>query len=264
VVKAIIAVQSSVYSPRAVTRILRLLEALAKAPEGCTLAELNVALSAPKSSLLVLLRPLVAEEYLLHTGGRYFLASNMFSLASEILSTRQFHRLIRPHVEALARRTHESVFLGMLDRESRMMTFIDKVDSPYSVRFTLPVGSARPLYATAGGRLLLAYQDKAWQDDYIQQVQLTPLTPSTVDNRGDLQRELDSIRKTGLSMSIEESSEGGSAIAAPVFDVDGSVVAALVVAAPTSRLKRQLPLIQQALLEVANAASITRREKTSD
>ena len=57
--------------PRALARLLALFDALSLASNGMTLAELNVALESPKSSLLNLLRPLVAEGFLVHSAGTY-------------------------------------------------------------------------------------------------------------------------------------------------------------------------------------------------
>ncbi|MFX8323984.1 helix-turn-helix domain-containing protein, partial [Acinetobacter baumannii] len=50
--------------PRSLMRILRLFETLGDATEGMSLADLSLTLQVPKSSLLTLLRPLVAEGYL--------------------------------------------------------------------------------------------------------------------------------------------------------------------------------------------------------
>ncbi|MFL6679759.1 MAG: helix-turn-helix domain-containing protein, partial [Burkholderiaceae bacterium] len=50
--------------PRSLARLLGLFDVLSLMPNGMSLAELNVTLESPKSSLLNLLRPLVAEGYL--------------------------------------------------------------------------------------------------------------------------------------------------------------------------------------------------------
>ena len=72
-------------SPRSAIRIFRLLEALSRQGEGSSLAQLSSELASPKSSLLMLLRPIVAEGYLARTNGRYMLGPRMHKLAAEIL-----------------------------------------------------------------------------------------------------------------------------------------------------------------------------------
>ena len=57
-------------TPRSVMRVLRVFEAVAAQREGNTLAQLSSQVGSPKSSLLMLLRPLVAAGYLLHVDSR--------------------------------------------------------------------------------------------------------------------------------------------------------------------------------------------------
>src|SRR5215203_3527413 len=96
-------------SPRSLRRILGLFDTIAKASNGLSLAELSIMLESPKSSLLMLLRQMVDLNYLVHEGDRYRLGSAIFRLASDILSMRQFPKLIRPYMEELAARSQESV-----------------------------------------------------------------------------------------------------------------------------------------------------------
>jgi DNA-binding IclR family transcriptional regulator len=96
-------------SPRSLARVLGLFEALAAADGGLTLTQLSTALDAPKSSLLLLLKPLVAMGYLEHGAARYTRGAAVFRMAASILSARRFPRLIRPYMEALVARTRESV-----------------------------------------------------------------------------------------------------------------------------------------------------------
>jgi hypothetical protein len=150
--------------PRSLARLLGLFDALARSPDGLSLADLNVALESPKSSLLNLLRPLVSEGYVLHDGNRYRLGPAIFRLAANIMSVWNFSKLLHPYLEELASRCHETVYLGVLDREHGVITYVDVIESAKSVRYAMPVGTRRPLYCTAAGRLLLAHADQNWQD----------------------------------------------------------------------------------------------------
>ena len=143
--------------PRALTRILRLFDTLAKRSDGLSLAELNTVLESPKSSLLNLLRPLVADGYLMHSHGLYRLGPTAFRLAANIMSAWNFGKLVRPFLEELAARSGESVYIGVLDREQQVITYIDTIDSAKSIRYSIPIGANRPLYCTAAGRVLLAF-----------------------------------------------------------------------------------------------------------
>lgn len=242
-------------SPRSLTRVLGLFGAIAHAGEGMTLARLSAELASPKSSLLMLLRPLVAKGYLTHEGGLYQLGPSLFRLAADILSTRSFPKLIRPFMQQLAERSRESVYLAVIDRQARCVTYVEGVESPQAVRYMAPLGAPRPLYCSAAGRLLLAHEDAAWREAYLRTVQLKPMTERTVTNRSQLRKELEKIRKTGLAISIGEAVPGAAGLAAPVFDTEGKTVAALLIGAPVDRFERELPALRKLMKEVATQAS---------
>ena len=241
--------------PRSLARLLGLFDALARSPDGLSLADLNVALESPKSSLLNLLRPLVSEGYVLHDGNRYRLGPAIFRLAANIMSVWNFSKLLHPYLEELASRCHETVYLGVLDREHGVITYVDVIESAKSVRYAMPVGTRRPLYCTAAGRLLLAHADPSWQEEYLRTIKLERRTPKTITSKKELRARLDDALRQGHTVSIGELMPESAGIAAPISGADGKVVAALAIGAPTERFEQELPTLRKILLEVAERAS---------
>jgi DNA-binding IclR family transcriptional regulator len=241
--------------PRSLTRLLGLFDALARSPDGLSLADLNVTLGSPKSSLLNLLRPLVSEGYLLHDGSRYRLGPAVFRLAASIMSVWNFSKVLHPYLEDLAGRCHETVYVGILDRDQGLITYVDVIESSQSVRYAMPVGTSRPLYCTAAGRLLLAHADKDWVDEYIQKTKMERRTPQTIAGKRELRAELEKVLLDGYSVSVGELMRESAGIAAPIFGSDGKVVAALAIGAPSDRFEAERPMLQEVLLEVARRAS---------
>lgn len=241
--------------PRSLTRLLGLFDALAKSGNGLTLAELNTLLESPKSSLLNLLRPLVAEGYLNHDNGRYRLGPTIFRLAGNIMSVWNFSNVIRPYLEELGQRSHESVYVGVLDRASKAITYVDTIDSPHAVRYSIPVGGVRPLYCTAAGRVLLAFADQEFQDEYLRSTKLEARTERTITTRKVLRAELDRVVRTRLSISIGEMFPESAAIAAPIFGANGKIAAAMAIGAPAQRLEPRLEPLKLIIADVATRAS---------
>jgi DNA-binding IclR family transcriptional regulator len=246
--------ERDVTGPRSLARLLGLFDVLSLMPNGMSLAELNVTLESPKSSLLNLLRPLVAEGYLIHSSGVYRLGPSIFRLAASVMSAWNFPKLIRPFMEELVERTSESALLSVLNREAEVLTYVEIVDSPHPVRYQIPVGTTRPIYASTAGRLLLAYTEKPWRDQYVNTVafKLKTATPIT---RASLTRELDKIRSEGLSWSIDGFLPGLAAVAAPVFDGDGRCIASLNIAGPSDRFRNDLETLKATVRDVASRAS---------
>jgi DNA-binding IclR family transcriptional regulator len=236
-------------------RLLGLFDALAKSKEGLSLAELNTELSSPKSSLLNLLRPLVASGYLNFHSGRYRLGPAIFRLSANIMSVWNFSNAVRPYLEELAERSQESVYLGVLDRVGKVITYVDAVESPHPVRFSVPIGAIRPLYSTAAGRVLLAFASEQWQEEYFRTTKLEQRTARTIATRKGLREELERIRKTHISVSIGENFPESAAISAPIFGADGTLVAAIAIGAPSERLAPRLAELRPMITDVASRAS---------
>lgn len=240
--------------PRSLSRVLRLFSVLADSQGGMSLAELSVVLDSPKSSLLNLLRPLVADGFLVHANGLYALGPALFRLSATVLAAWDFPKLIHPFLQELAEKSGETALLGVLNREADAMVYVDVINSPQPVRYQIPVGTMRPLYASAAGRLLLAYADADYQREYLANVKFKsniakPLTKT------DLVQELEHIRRDGYSVSIDAYLQGLSAIAAPVLDAEGVCVASINLAGPTERFKSDIDFLKSTVLEIASQAS---------
>lgn len=240
--------------PRSLARVLALLGKLSAAEEGLTLAELSAALECPKSSLLNLLRPLVAEGYLSNALGTYRLGPAIFRLSASVLGSRKLPRLIRPFMAKLARETGESVLLGVLSKEAGAMTYIDVIESAHPIRYQIPVGTTRPLYTSASGRLLLAFAEEEWRETFLSSVRISVRTrvPVTIPT---LRKDLQQIRAAGYAFSIDGYMLGASAVSAPVFDAHGGCAASLTVAGPSERFRDRVEDLRRMTCEAAQEAS---------
>ncbi|MCF7768958.1 IclR family transcriptional regulator [Achromobacter pulmonis] len=245
--------------PRSLLRILGIFEVLARGTGGATLAELSSELEAPKSSLLLLLRPLVAHKYLMHAAGRYELGPSIFQLSAEVLASAGVTKILRPYVEELAARCEESVFLALIDKDAKTVTYIDGIDSKQPVRYSVPIGTKRPLHVSAAGKLLFAFQDQAWQKKYLRTAKFKPMTGKPLPDKEAFECQLHEIRASGIAVSMGEAVAGASGIAAPIIKADGTASYALMIAAPSDRFVQSLPALRQLLQEVAAGASATLR-----
>jgi len=249
---------------RSATRLVALFEALARSEEGISLAELSATIAAPKSSLLGLLRSMVTLGYMEHDRGLYRLGPKAFRLAADILAIRRFPNLVRPILQELQAKSGETVFLVVLDRAAQRMTYADIVDSPNPVRYTVPTGTTRPLYVSAGGQMLLAYQEPGWADTYIRSTRLDKLTGRTITDPEALRERLAAIRRDGFAISIGETVPGAAGVAAPIFNADGSVSAGLLIGAPIDRFEQELPDLKRLLREATARVSGMPRSLVED
>jgi DNA-binding IclR family transcriptional regulator len=237
---------------------MQVLEVLAGAREGLTLAELSFSLVLPKTSLLHLLRSLEASGHVRKMTEGYKLAAASFRLAASIAANRTVQDIASDILQDLRDRTEETVLVGAFTYDKRCAVYIDRRASPQAVRFAPEVGEQRPLYSTGVGKLLLAFSPANFRDAYLKELKLVAHGPRTLTNKSALRENLERIRRDGIAVSVDEMVEGGSAMAAPVVSPDGSIRAALVLAIPTTRFLVKRVALEQLLRKcAAELSSVT-------
>ncbi|MNL39643.1 HTH-type transcriptional regulator YiaJ [compost metagenome] len=91
-------------------------------------------------------------------------------------------------------------------------------------------------YATANGKLWLAYGDRKALDGYLAATALTPLSDDTLTGREVLLAEMDRIRENGFATNRGEREVGLGAVAVPIFGRLGRMVAGISIFAPANRM----------------------------
>lgn len=230
-------------SPQSVTRVVRLLEALCASSEPLSLADLSRRLATPKSSLAALLRGLAEEDFVIGADGTWRLGPGAFGLGSALAEARrrlQSSDLIRDGMRRLCAATGETVLFAVGDGEGDQLTYVDMVESRNVVRYSVSVGDRRPLYATAGGRALLATCSQDATDSYLRRLSAQAFTPATLVDRKALAAAIADAREQGVAQTVDQAADGVTGTASAIRDAAGLVLGALVVAAPTPRAQGRL------------------------
>jgi DNA-binding IclR family transcriptional regulator len=246
-------------SPQSVTRVIQILEALCASPTPVSLANLSRVLDAPKSSIAALLRGLVEADFVVSSEGAYRLGPSAFGLGSALLEARrrlQSSDLVRAGMRRLADRSGETVLLAVRDTDAETMTYVDVIESRNTVRFAVSVGDRRPLYCTAGGRVLLAAGSEEDLRRYLNRLKARRMTVHTEINKQRLADAIAAARDGGVAQTVDQAADGVTGTAAVIRDAAGSVIGALIVAAPSARLQHRGA--ELALLVREEAAAISR------
>nr|WP_231377845.1 IclR family transcriptional regulator [Sphingobium sp. JAI105] len=242
-------------SPRSIGRVLNVLDALTDSPRGASLTELSQVLQIPKSSLLVMLKGMQLSGHVKELDKRYRLAGGAFDLAFKILATRPDASTLKEATQELWARSQETAVLTTIDRERQMVTYIDAIESPESVRYTVRLGITRGLHCTAAGLVSLAFQDDAYIDYFLSTAHLQRFTPNTMTDPDALRDRLEKIRRDGVVISRSEAVLNSIGIAAPVINAAGRVDHALLIAGPVERMDRRANELVAVVRDVAAKAS---------
>jgi len=197
------------------------------------------ATGTPKSSLLGLLQGLREEGCVVREAdGAYALGHRFLRLATSAVFGEQLVGLLRPILTELVAATGETAVLGVLSTDQRMITYLDRVESPNPIRYAVETGVQRELHCTAGGKLLLAFMAPPRLDTVLDTIALQEFTPTTITDRDRLKTELARIRADRISRTSDERISGASGLAVPVFGPDGAVTATILIAGPSDRMQR--------------------------
>jgi DNA-binding IclR family transcriptional regulator len=222
---------------QSVDRAISVLELLAKQGRA-GITEIAEELGVHKSTASRLVsvlenRGLVEQQ---GTRGKYALGFGIARLAAAGTRRLDLTKLSQPVCEDLARRIGETVNVAVL--HDRAAINISQGFGAATVAVQNWVGQRTPLHATSSGRVLLAYLDAADREATLDKP-LRRYTPHTVTQPAELAAELDRTRRDGFATSFEQLEMGLHAVAVPVFDPRGEVIAAISASGPSYRLSRR-------------------------
>ncbi|MDQ6683937.1 MAG: IclR family transcriptional regulator, partial [Pseudomonadota bacterium] len=209
---------------RATGRVLEVFEYLASSGQTATLATLSARLAVPKSSLLPLLRTLVARGWLEQPVPATYQVSTQSLFGGRWAPARkELSAVARPFLARLSDESGESTMLAVLPSGADSVVYIDKVDSPKTVRYVAELGSTRPLHCTSSGLVVLAFMPRERRDALLRSIPLERFTARTLTSRRALTKRLDEIARDGVAVVVQEFNLVAVAVAAPIRDRDGEV-----------------------------------------
>jgi DNA-binding IclR family transcriptional regulator len=184
----------------------------------------------------------------------YKLGCMAFQLGNIVAIQLRLVNTALPHMKSLASLSGETVFLAIIS--GWRILVLETVETPTRIKLTVDPGSTQPLYAGATSKILLAYQKESFIDSLFQKVVLTKYTENTPTDPMLIQEELRTIREQGFAFSYQEVDLGACAIAAPIFDGRGNVMAGIVAAGPKERFSEETkPRLIQMVKDTAKRIS---------
>jgi DNA-binding IclR family transcriptional regulator len=187
--------------------------------------------------------------------GRYAIGPRMVSLALRVSARADLAAVARP-ILASAGRAHRRDGAHRHPRhDSNVSVYIDKSRARTRVRYTVSLGERRELYASAMGKLLLAYMPAASCDAYLKTEKLKAFTPNTITSVRELRGELARIREEEMSRTSSERVRGASALAAPVYGPGGAFHVGMGLAGPSDRMRAHRAAFERELRDAARRLS---------
>lgn len=213
---------------KSLERALQILCSFRDFQRPASLTEIVRAVAVPKSTSRRLCSTLVEYGFLqLNSETKeYSLGPMFFELGGTLVESFSVTRVAAPHLDALQRSVQQTVWIDVLRDD--YLIHIDKWEDPSSpIRFGLQVGMRRPPHYGASGQVLSAYLPDEELDRLLRKFPLARLTAKTIVDEKQYKLKLGEIRRRGYALDEGETVELVSAVATPIRDRAGKVIAAM-------------------------------------
>lgn len=235
---------------QAVQRAVSLLKLFSDARPEWGLTEMAKAAGLNKTTVYRLLTALASEGLVARssTGEAYRLGPEAIALGARALRSNDLRTVSREFLADLARQSDETATVEVLVESDVLI--VDEAHSRKWLHASPSVGTRWPAHATSTGKVLLAYLPDA-QRKALLRVPLAQPARRTITTLTDLRDELVKVRAHGYATAIGELEDGYSAVATPVRNHEGAVVAAVSLGGPSvrlpqDRLRALLPMLLEA------------------
>jgi IclR family transcriptional regulator, pca regulon regulatory protein len=201
-----------------------------------TLSDIARAAAMPAATARRCLLTLEELGYVMRSGRDFLLRPKVLELGAAYLESMNIEQLTRTHLEELARETADSAALCVLDDAE--IIYVARASVRTLVRLEAHVGSRFPAHATSTGRVLLAGLSSERLQRYFETAKFAALTDRTITDPARLRGLIEECRKSGYAAVEDELAYGVIALAVPVFDQQGRIVAALNSSSHSRRINR--------------------------
>jgi IclR family pca regulon transcriptional regulator len=237
--------EPSPYVVEALLRGLKVLSLFNRERSALTLTEIVEAAGLNKSTAFRVVATLESAGYLERQKDtrRYQPGLKVLQLGFTAISSLEFRQVARPYLVKLSEETGETVSLSILD--GMEVVYVDRVRNRQIVGVVLGTGSQIPAHCASMGKVMLAHLGASELESWLKLAQLSPCTEFSKISRKQLDAELATVRAQGFATNNEELEIGLRAVAAPIWDHNGQVAAAIntsgsVRTISTDRLHKQL------------------------
>jgi IclR family pca regulon transcriptional regulator len=213
---------------------LSVIRAFTREHASLSLSEVAALTLMPAATARRCLMTLEELGYVMRRERQFLLRPKVLELGAAYIESMNIELLTKTHLEELARNTTDSAALCVLDGAE--IVYVARASIRTLMRLEAHIGSRFPAHATSMGRVLLAGQSAADLQRYFATATIEALTKYTVTDKVQLHRVIEKCRRAGYAVVKDELDYGVVALAVPVHDGQGRVVAALNTSSHSSRI----------------------------
>ena len=238
----------------ALARGLAVMRSFAGQRNQLTMAEIAKLVGLPRATVRRCLITLTSLGYIDTNGKYYRLTPQVLTLSQAYFSSNALPRVAQPFIEQVSEALGESCSVSVLTGDE--VIYVARSSRKRAASIHRDIGQNLPAYCTSMGRVLLASLSEPELDAYFKRVTLKKFTSETVVDEVTLRGILDQVRKREFCLIDGELEHNLRAIAIPVRDSTGKVIAAAHISTKSSRIPKDkvrnefLPVLRAAVSQM--------------
>lgn len=238
----------------ALARGLSVMTAFSGQNRPMTLSDVARVVDLPRATVRRSLLTLQALHYVESDGRLFSLSPQVLMLARAYLSSSILPRVAQPFLERVSEAVGESCSVSIL--HGAEVVYIARSGRRRMASLHRDVGTHLPAHCTSMGRILLAALSPTELDAYLASATLDRYTPRTITDPSELRKALAGVADAGVCEVDQELEIGLLAIAVPIRNASGKIVAAMNVSTAAGRANHKrlrsviFPTIQQAATDM--------------
>jgi len=245
------------YPIKALQRAMNVLDALLDARAPLSLEQICAYTGLAKSTAFRIIVNLLHGQYLVETEKGYWLGLKMLRFGALVEEKLDLVQQARPFLIQLRDQVNETIHLAVPDDDWRVV-YLEKLSTQHAVGLMMSrVGSTAPMHCTALGKAMAAFRPEDEISHWIHTHSLEPATDATITEEDAFLQELREIRSRGYAVDKGEFELSVRCVAAPIRDRTGTVIAAVSISSPDTRMPNPLIGSSMAMQVVETASHIS-------
>jgi DNA-binding IclR family transcriptional regulator len=238
------------YIVPAVKKAFMIVEMMASDNHGYRLSEVARQCKLPVSTANVLLHTLQECGYLERDEhGAFSLRLKLFTEGNKLIRQVELYDASFAELQRLSRLTDFSINLAVPDVYE--LIYMRLIQGRGDIQVQAHVGQRRHFHQAATGKAMMAFFTDERTKEFASATGLPSVTNRTITTYRALLKELEQVRVQGYAIDVEESGHLLWGVAAPIFDHNGDVVAAVGVSGTVISLKQNADFLIQEVCKSA-------------
>lgn len=158
-------------------------------------------------------------------GKTYSLGFGLISLSRRVLDNLNYEEIAGPYLEKLAKQTHSTALLGIIDNTN--VFIVAKQEADQTVGVTTRIGHRFSLTHGAHGKAIVAFLPEAEQTKILREDKPFFHGNASKFNRDRLEGEIAQCRDNAYAVDMGELNPGINVIASPLFNSQGILIGSM-------------------------------------